>query len=89
MADITVERPMTSEQVQPLREQVRGQVITASDEGYNEARAVHNGMFDKHPLAILRAEQVSDVIAGVNFARENGLELSVRADAQRARLWDQ
>ena len=45
MADITVERPMTSEQVQPLREQVRGQVVTATDEGYNEARAVHNGMF--------------------------------------------
>jgi FAD/FMN-containing dehydrogenase len=84
MADITVERPLTSEQVQPLREQVRGQVITADDEGYNEARAVHNGMFDKHPLAILRAEQVSDVIAGVNFAREHGLPLSVRAGMHSA-----
>ena len=53
-------------------------MITADDEGYDEARAVHNGMFDKRPLAVLRAEQVADVIAGVNFAQDNGLDLSVR-----------
>ena len=64
--------------VQPLREQVRGQVITAEDVGYDDARAVHNGMFDKRPQAVLKAEQVGDVIAGVNFAREHGLDLSVR-----------
>jgi FAD/FMN-containing dehydrogenase len=29
-------------------------------------------------LAVLRAEQLADVIAGVNFARDNGLELSIR-----------
>ena len=71
-------RPVTGFNVGPLREQVRGRVITADDEGYDEARAVHNGMFDKRPLAVLRAEQVADVIAGVNFARDNGLDLSIR-----------
>ena len=30
------------------------------------------------PLAVLRAQQVADVIAGVNFARDNGLDLSIR-----------
>jgi FAD/FMN-containing dehydrogenase len=59
-------------------------VIAAEDEGYNEARGVHNGMFDKHPLAVLRAEQVADVIAGVNFARVNGLDLSIRDGAHSA-----
>ena len=49
--------------VQTLREQVRGRVVAAEDEGYDEARAVHNGMFDKRPLAVLRAEQVGDVMA--------------------------
>ena len=39
---------------------------------------VHNGMFDKRPLAVVKAEQVGDVIAAVNFAREHGLDLSVR-----------
>ena len=50
----------------------------AEDEGYDEARAVHNGMFDRRPLAVLRAEQVGDVMAAVKFAREHGLDLSVR-----------
>jgi FAD/FMN-containing dehydrogenase len=78
MGDATVERPATSVNVGSLREHVRGQVLAAGDERYNEARAVHNGMFDKHPLAVLRAEQVADVIAGVNFARDHGLDLSIR-----------
>ena len=33
---------------------------------------------NKRPLAVLRAEQVADVIAGVNFARDNELDLSIR-----------
>ena len=37
-------------------------MITADDAGYDEARAVHNGMFDRHPAVIVRAEQVADVI---------------------------
>ena len=44
-----------TEAVQHLREQVRGRLIAAGDEGYDEARMVHNGMFDRHPLAVLRA----------------------------------
>ena len=64
--------------VQALREQVRGQLITAADEGFDEARMVHNGMFDRYPLAVLRAQQVGDVMSAVNFAREHGLDLSVR-----------
>jgi len=84
MADTKVERPITGVNVEHLREQVRGRVITADDEGYNEARAVHNGMFDKRPLAVLRAEQVADVIAGVNFAQDNGLDLSIRDGAHSA-----
>jgi hypothetical protein len=56
VADSTVERSLPGGAVQLLREQVRGRVITGEDEGYDEARAVHNGMFDKRPLAVLRAE---------------------------------
>ena len=74
----TVTGAAGAEVVGPLRDQVRGQVITAEDPGYDTARMVHNGVFDRHPLAVLKAEQVADVIAGVNLAREHGLELSVR-----------
>src|SRR3954452_22984037 len=78
MADITVERPVGGISVEPLRERVRGQVLTGEVAGYDEARTVHNGMFNKLPLAVLWAQQVADVIAGVGFAREHGLDLSVR-----------
>jgi len=74
MSDVAV----TEVSVESLQEQARGRVIGPFDEEYDEARAVHNGMFDKRPLAVLRAEHVADVIAGVNFARENGLDLSIR-----------
>ena len=78
MSDITVERSTDRVSVEPLQDLVRGQVVTADDESYDEARAVHNGMFSKWPLAVLRAQQVADVVAGVNFARDNGLDLSIR-----------
>src|SRR5580700_8499161 len=78
MTDARVEGPTRGLNVGHLRDQVRGRVITADDVGYDEARAVHNGMFDKRPLAVLKAEQVGDVIAAVNVAREHGLDLSPR-----------
>jgi FAD/FMN-containing dehydrogenase len=78
MGDSAIASSVTSEVVQRLRDRVRGRVLGAGDEGYDEARMVHNGMFDRRPLAVLIAEQVGDVISAVNFARENGLDPSVR-----------
>ncbi|CUR55940.1 Oxidoreductase, FAD-dependent [metagenome] len=67
-----------------LREQIRAAVITEDDPDYDDARAVWNGMFDRRPLAVVRAEQVADVVAAVNFARDAGLELSVRGGGHSA-----
>ncbi len=64
--------------IDELRERVRGNVIIPEDEGYDEARRVYNGMIDRHPAVVVRAVNVGDVIAGVNFARENQLDLAVR-----------
>lgn len=61
-----------------LEAQVRGEVIRPGDESYDEARAVHNAMIDRRPALIVRAANVADVIAVVNFARENGVPLAVR-----------
>jgi UDP-N-acetylenolpyruvoylglucosamine reductase len=70
--------------IEQLREQVRAPVITSEDAGYDEARAVHNGMFDRHPQVVVRAEQVADVIGAVNFARDRGLELSIKGGGHSA-----
>jgi FAD/FMN-containing dehydrogenase len=57
---------------------VRGEVIRPGDRDYDEARMVYNAMIDKHPALIVRARDVADVIATVNFAREQGLLLAIR-----------
>ena len=41
--------------VNDLREQVRAPVLTAGDPGYEDARTVHNGIFDKHPAVVIAA----------------------------------
>ena len=61
-----------------LRQQVRGDVITKDDEGYEQARLVYNGMIDRRPSVIVRAVNAGDVIAAVNFAREGCLDLAIR-----------
>jgi FAD/FMN-containing dehydrogenase len=64
--------------VQELRESVRGDVIAPGDPTYDEARAVWNGLIDKRPALVVRAVGVADVLAAVQFARSQGLELAVR-----------
>jgi hypothetical protein len=39
--------------VDQLREQVRAAVVISGVPGYDEARAVDNGMFDAHPKAVM------------------------------------
>ncbi len=64
--------------VEDLRARLRGRVLSPGDAGYDEARGVWNGMFDRRPSLIARAERVADVINAVDFARENDLLLAVR-----------
>jgi FAD/FMN-containing dehydrogenase len=61
-----------------LREQVRGDVVTPDDAGYEDARKVYNAMIDRRPGVVVRPANVEDVIAAVNFARESSLDLAVR-----------
>jgi FAD/FMN-containing dehydrogenase len=61
-----------------LREQVRGDVITAEDDRYESARRVNNWMIDKRPEVVMRPVNAGDVIAAVSFARESGLDLAIR-----------
>jgi FAD/FMN-containing dehydrogenase len=61
-----------------LREQMRGAVIGRGDPDFDEARALYNGMIDKRPLAVARCNDVADVIAAVNFGRQNDLPIAIR-----------
>ncbi|MEA2351879.1 MAG: hypothetical protein QOG41_200 [Thermoleophilaceae bacterium] len=54
-----------------------GELLHSGDGGYDEARAVFNGMIDRHPALIARCATPDDVVAAVNLAREHHLPLSV------------
>ncbi|HVL91276.1 MAG TPA: FAD-dependent oxidoreductase, partial [Actinomycetota bacterium] len=69
---------MATSTLDELRAAVRGTVIGAGDPGYDEARRVYNGMIDRKPQAVIRCAGTEDVVAAVNYARENGLDLSIR-----------
>jgi FAD/FMN-containing dehydrogenase len=69
---------MTGTPALELLERARGEVILAGSDHYEEARQVYNAMFDRHPLAVVRATDVADVMAAVEAAREGGLPLAVR-----------
>ena len=55
-----------------------GSLVGPDDAGYDEVRAVHNGLVDKRPGLIARCHTVADVRDAVNFGRASGLEISVR-----------
>jgi len=56
---------------------LRGELITSADDDYDEARTIYNAMIDKRPALIARCENVADVIAAVDFAREHDLDLAI------------
>ena len=64
-----------------LREGVRGTVTTADDAGYDEARAVRNGMIDRRPAVIVQPANAGDVMTAVRYAADNDLSVAVRGGA--------
>ena len=64
--------------VQGLRSAIAGAVIVAGDPGYDTARSLFNGAFDRHPAVIACCASAADVAAAIAFARDRGLEIAVR-----------
>lgn len=71
----------TAMPVVQLRGSLRGEVVGATDAGYDEARRVWNAAVDRRPLAVAQCLDEADVQAAVRFAVANGLEIAVRSGA--------
>ena len=65
-------------QLDTMREAIRGTVFGPDDEGYDEARAVRNGMIDRHPAVIVRPANAGDVMTAVRFAADHAMTVAVR-----------
>ena len=69
---------LDAEALQRFAEGVRGDVLRPGDQGYDDARAIWNGLIDRRPALIVQCTGAADVVDAVNFAREQGLVLSIK-----------
>jgi FAD/FMN-containing dehydrogenase len=64
--------------LEELRPHFHGTLLRPGDGGYDQARALWNGMIDHRPALIARCTGAADVIAAVNFGRAHELTISVK-----------
>ncbi len=69
---------MKEEIIAQFAQSLRGSLIGRDHPEYEEARKLYNAMIDKRPLLIARCADVADVIAAVNFGRDNKLPIAIR-----------
>ena len=67
--------------VAELRSTVAGTVIVPGDDEYDRARRTWNHAIDRYPAMIVRCTGTADVVAGVRFARSEGLPIAIRGGA--------
>src|ERR671936_1549914 len=69
---------MTGAPVDALRQGFQGAVMEAGEPGYDDGCKMFNSMMDREPAVIARCASTDDVVAAVNYGRENRLEVAVR-----------
>src|SRR5436190_6806889 len=75
---------MTNDLIDAFKDSLRGKLVLPKDADYNDLRKVYNGMINKYPAMIAQCADVQDVIACVNFARENNILLAIRGGGHNA-----
>jgi FAD/FMN-containing dehydrogenase len=64
--------------LQELKGALRGRLLLAGNDGYDDARQVLNPSINRRPALIVRAAGAADVRSAVDFARENSLLVAVK-----------
>jgi FAD/FMN-containing dehydrogenase len=60
-------------------ENFAGAVLAPGHDRYDDARSVYNGSIDRYPAVIAQATGARDVAAAIEYGRELGLPIAVRA----------
>ena len=71
-------RGIDEARLESLASSFEGELLRGTDDGYDDARKIFNGMIDLHPSLIARCLGTDDIVRALAFAREGGLEVSVR-----------
>jgi FAD/FMN-containing dehydrogenase len=69
---------LAASDIETLRRTLRGPLLLSGESGYDHARRIWNGAFDRHPALIVRCAGAADVIRAVEFARSYELLVAVR-----------
>jgi FAD/FMN-containing dehydrogenase len=73
-----IEVELAEDNLESLRNDLRGELLLPGDSGYDEARSVWNAMIDRRPALIARCLGVVDVLTVLKFARQRRLALSIK-----------
>jgi FAD/FMN-containing dehydrogenase len=73
-----VNSPARVVDTQTLTTAIKGTVVGPGDSTYDAVRAIWNAMIDRRPAVIVRCADAGDVATAIAFARERGLEISIR-----------
>jgi FAD/FMN-containing dehydrogenase len=68
---------VSSRDLEELASSLDGSLLLPGSAGYDDARSLWNAMIDRRPGGIVMCHSESDVVRGVDFARERGLLLTV------------
>ena len=68
----------SNEKIENLKDKVKGQIVLPDDPNYNEVRKIWNAMIDRRPAVIVQCAEADDVPHAISYARDSGLEISIR-----------
>ena len=75
---MAIQEAINPDHLRSLAAGFSGTLLRRGDDGYEDARQIHNGLIDKRPALIARCRGSADVAESIAFARERNLEISVR-----------
>src|SRR3954449_8633336 len=67
-----------------LRARLTGELVLPGEQGWDDARQAWNLAVDQQPGAVVLAESAGDVVAVVEFARENGMRVAPQGTGHNA-----
>ncbi|WP_282111678.1 FAD-binding oxidoreductase [Maribacter stanieri] len=69
---------LSAQTINAFATKLKGSLVLPSDENYDDTRQVYNAMIDKRPGVFAMCKTVEDVIASVNFGRDNNILVAIR-----------
>jgi FAD/FMN-containing dehydrogenase len=79
MSKLTSQRAVDRAEVERLRAELRGAVVTPDAPEYDDARRIWNATANQHPAVLARCTGVADVLRALEFARSHDLLIAVRS----------